>query len=103
MDPRNLSDRDCRIAKRQLAVGNQAAAGTPAARIATNLGVPLATVMADLEAMGIIPERRSPRAACGTDRGYHRHKRRQEPSCDACRNAHIETEIRRRHSAKEGR
>lgn len=91
MDPLNLSDRDCRIAKRQLAVGNQAA------RIATNLGVPLKTVMADLEAMGIIPERRSPRVACGTDRGYHRHKRQQEPACDACRNAHTDTEIRRRH------
>lgn len=39
MNPLNPSDRDCRIAKRQLAVGNQAAAGAPAARIATNLGV----------------------------------------------------------------
>lgn len=49
MDPRNLSDRDCRIAKRQLAVGNQAAAGNavvpPAARdlvsaVAESLGMP---------------------------------------------------------------
>ena len=85
------------LAQRQIQVGLQAKAGTPAARIATNLHIPLATVMADLEAMGIIPERRSPRVACGTDRGYHRHKRRQEPACDACRTAHTDTEIRRRH------
>ena len=85
MDPRNLSDRDCRIAKRQLAVGNQAAAGTPAARIATNLHIPLATVMADLEAMGIIPERPSGRrpAPCPSHNARKRHRAHGE-TCSVC-------------------
>lgn len=30
-------------------------------------------------------------AVCGTDRAYHRHRRRGEPPCDPCKRAHADT------------
>lgn len=37
----------------------------------------------------------APRAGCGSDSGYYRHRSRGEQTCQACRDAHTEAEIRR--------
>lgn len=40
-------------------------------------------------------------ARCGTDSGYHRHRRQNEPTCHACREAHaLATAVR---NARSGR
>lgn len=38
-----------------------------------------------LEALGLVPAGSSPRIACGTLRGYHRHEELGETSCLECR------------------
>lgn len=47
--------------------------------------------------LGIVVARTTP-AACGTDRGYERHRRDKETPCDPCRHAHSEENKRRRHA-----
>ncbi|WP_039828089.1 hypothetical protein [Nocardia testacea] len=39
---------------------------------------------------------------CGTDAGYHRHKRRREPSCQLCRDAHADAIRDARHGRRDG-
>lgn len=47
--------------------------------------------------LGIVPVRTTP-AACGTDRGYERHRRDKETPCESCRHAHSAANKARRHA-----
>ena len=50
------------------------------------------------------PRSRSTQAECGTDAGYHRHRRIDlTPPCDACRAAHAAYDARCGHKAKRTR
>lgn len=59
-----------------------------------------ALLLTEARRVGVKRPRRT--AACGTDSGYYRHRRRDKtPPCDACRLAHNLAERRRFAKAKE--
>lgn len=69
---------------------------SPAQRLAKLLDL---RARVELEIAAILDKptrRRRVNSPCGTDSGYYRHRRNQEPTCELCRRAHTLANRKRR-------
>ncbi|QOC56068.1 helix-turn-helix DNA binding domain protein [Gordonia phage Clown] len=81
-----INGMDPAVARRQIRVGQMAAAGIKPADIAEQLGTTTRTIRRDLRDMEFeYPTRH--RDSCGTPTGYRKHYKYDESPCDACRDA----------------